>query len=140
MLGHPREIPCVTHAIPTGRSYVLIVADLAGHAWRGVWRQLLAQSLLAVDHEGDGTLALTENSRDVLKGERTLMFRRESEKKSRSAKSASSRSKDSGIVLPPDAQQRFENLRIWRSEVASGHGAPAYVIFHDGTMQIGRAS
>src|SRR3546814_8150760 len=63
------------------------------------------------------------------------MFRRESEKKSRSAKSASSRSKDSGIVLPPDAQQRFENLRIWRSEVARGHGVPAYVIFHDATLR-----
>src|SRR3546814_4096129 len=63
------------------------------------------------------------------------MVRRESEKKSRSAKAASSRSKDSGIGLPPYAQQRFENWRIWRSEVARGHGVPAYVIFHDATLR-----
>jgi ATP-dependent DNA helicase RecQ len=112
-----------------------IGADLSEQAWRGVLRQLLAQSLLAVDHEGYGTLALTEGSRDVLKGERTLMFRREPEKKARSTRSASTRGKDAGIVLPPDAQLRFENLRAWRSEVARGHGVPAYVIFHDATLR-----
>jgi ATP-dependent DNA helicase RecQ len=112
-----------------------IGADLSEQAWRGVLRQLLAQSLLAVDHEGYGTLALTESSRDVLKGDRTLMFRREPEKKARSTRSASTRGKDAGIVLPPDAQQRFENLRVWRAEVARGHGVPAYVIFHDATLR-----
>ncbi len=112
-----------------------IGADLSEQAWRGVLRQLLAQSLLAVDHEGYGTLALTDSSRDVLKGERTLMFRREPEKKPRSSKSANARGKDAGIVLPPDAQQRFENLRVWRAEVARGHGVPAYVIFHDATLR-----
>jgi len=112
-----------------------IGADLSEQAWRGVLRQLLAQSLLAVDHEGYGTLALTESSRDVLKGERTLMFRREPEKKARSTRSASTRGKDAGIVLPPDAQHRFENLRVWRAEVARGHGVPAYVIFHDATLR-----
>ncbi|NYT58864.1 DNA helicase RecQ [Alcaligenaceae bacterium] len=109
--------------------------DLSEQAWRGVLRQLLAQSLLAVDHEGYGTLALTEGSRAVLKGEKQLMFRREPEKKSRNGRSAGTRSKDAGIVLPPDAQQRFENLRTWRAEVARSHGVPAYVIFHDATLR-----
>lgn len=109
--------------------------DLSEQAWRGVLRQLLAQSLLAVDHEGYGTLALTEDSRAVLKGEKTLMFRREPEKKSRNGRTASTRSKDAGIVLPPDAQQRFEDLRAWRAEVARSHGVPAYVIFHDATLR-----
>ncbi|NYT85338.1 DNA helicase RecQ [Pollutimonas harenae] len=112
-----------------------IGGDLSEQAWRGVLRQLLAQSLLAVDHEGYGTLALTEGSREVLKGERTLMFRREPEKKARNGRAASTRSKDAGIVLPPDAQQRFEDLRAWRAEVARSHGVPAYVIFHDATLR-----
>ena len=113
-----------------------IGADLSEQAWRGVLRQLLAQSLLAVDHEGYGTLALTDASRDVLKGDKTLLFRRESEKKPRSSRSSSASSrKDAGIVLPPEAQQRFENLRAWRSEVARSHGVPAYVIFHDATLR-----
>ncbi|RTZ42295.1 DNA helicase RecQ [Candidimonas sp. SYP-B2681] len=112
-----------------------IGADLSEQAWRGVLRQLLAQSLLAVDSEGYGTLALTDASREVLKGERTLMFRRESEKKARNSRTASTRSKAAEIVLPGEAQQRFENLRLWRSEVARSHGVPAYVIFHDATLR-----
>lgn len=110
-------------------------ADLSEQAWRGVLRQLLAQSLLAVDHEGYGTLTLTDDSRAVLKGEHTLMFRRESEKKRSSrSKSGASRNKPD-IVLPPEAQARFEALRAWRAEVARSHGVPAYVIFHDATLR-----
>src|SRR5690606_4795862 len=102
-----------------------------------VLRQLLAQSLLAVDHEGYGTLALTDGSRAVLKGETTLMFRREPEKKARSSRSKSpgTRSRSAEVELPPEAQARFEALRAWRSEVARNHGVPAYVIFHDSTLR-----
>jgi len=110
--------------------------DLSEQAWRGVLRQLLAQSLLTVDHEGYGTLALTESSRAVLKGETTLMLRREPERKARSGRSgAKSKKAGIGIDLPPEAQQRFDSLRSWRSEVARSHGVPAYVIFHDATLR-----
>jgi ATP-dependent DNA helicase RecQ len=109
-------------------------ADLSEQAWRGVLRQLLAQSLLAVDHEGYGTLALTEGSREVLKGERTLMFRREPEKRSRS-RSSGTRRKEAEIELPEYAQASFQALRAWRAEVARSHGVPAYVIFHDATLR-----
>jgi ATP-dependent DNA helicase RecQ len=112
-----------------------IGADLSENAWRGVLRQLLAQSLLSVDHEGFGTLALTDGSRAVLKGEHTLMFRRETEKKARGGRSSSPRAKQAAIVLPPEAQPRFESLRAWRAEVARSHGVPAYVIFHDATLR-----
>ncbi len=111
-----------------------IGADLSETAWRSVLRQLLAQSLLAVDHDGYGTLALTESSRSVLKGQRQLMFRREAEKKSRS-RSASSRAKEAAIALPQAAQARFEALRAWRADAARSHGVPAYVIFHDATLR-----
>lgn len=110
-------------------------ADLSDQAWRGVLRQLLAQSLLTVDQEGYGTLALTESSRAVLKGEITLMLRREPEKKTRGTRDATARRKAADIELPPEAQQRFELLRTWRSEVAKNHGVPAYVIFHDATLR-----
>lgn len=107
-------------------------ADLSEQAWRGVLRQLLAQSLLMLDHEGYGTLALTEGSRAVLKGQTTLMMRREPEKKPRSR--ATSR-QQAVQALPLDAQHRFEALRSWRSTVARDHGVPAYVIFHDATLR-----
>lgn len=107
-------------------------ADLSEQAWRGVLRQLLAQSLLMVDQEGYGTLALTEGSRAVLKGETTLMLRREPERRSRSS---SSTRRNVAEILPPAAQERFEALRSWRAEVAREHGVPAYVIFHDATLR-----
>ncbi|MEQ4619254.1 MAG: DNA helicase RecQ [Corticimicrobacter sp.] len=107
--------------------------DLSEQAWRGVLRQLLAQGLLTVDHEGYGTLALTEASRAVLKGDRTLMLRRESERAAR--KSAARESKPAAVQLPPEAQGIFEQLRRWRGEVARNNGVPAYVIFHDATLR-----
>ena len=106
--------------------------DMSEQAWRSVFRQLLAQSLLAVDQEGYGTLALTEGSRAVLKGQTTLMFRREPDRKNKPARSGSRQALPD---LPAEAQERFENLRRWRSEVARGHGVPAYVIFHDATLR-----
>lgn len=107
--------------------------DLSEQAWRGVLRQLLAQGLLTVDHEGYGTLALTEASRAVLKGEHTLMLRRESERAAR--KSTARESKPAAVQLPPMAQGVFEQLRRWRGEVARNNGVPAYVIFHDATLR-----
>jgi ATP-dependent DNA helicase RecQ len=50
--------------------------ELSEGEWRGVVRQLLASGLLAV--KGDhGTLALTEASAEVLRGQRQVMFRRD---------------------------------------------------------------
>lgn len=108
-------------------------ADLSEKDWRNVLRQLIAQSLLAVDHDSYGTLALTEGSRSVLKGERTLMLRREPPKPARS-RDTSGKAK-SAVSLPPEAEALFTALRAWRGEVARSHGVPAYVIFHDATLR-----
>ncbi|MPS29232.1 DNA helicase RecQ [Pigmentiphaga sp.] len=109
-----------------------IGADLSEKDWRNVLRQLIAQSLLTVDHEAFGTLALTEGSRSVLKGERTLMLRREPAKPARARESSRARA---AVTLPPEAEALFTALRAWRGEVARSHGVPAYVIFHDATLR-----
>ncbi|MDO8693012.1 MAG: DNA helicase RecQ [Sheuella sp.] len=106
--------------------------DLSEQAWRSVLRQLLAQGLLMVDQEGYGTLALTDESRAVLKGARTLMLRREADKP---AKVSSPRVKSLQPDLPRAAQTVFEALRSWRAGIARSHGVPAYVIFHDATLR-----
>jgi ATP-dependent DNA helicase RecQ len=106
--------------------------DLSEQAWRSVLRQLLAQGLLMVDQEGYGTLALTDESRAVLKGARTLMLRREADKP---AKVSSPRVKSLQPDLPRAAQKVFEALRSWRAGIARSHGVPAYVIFHDATLR-----
>ncbi|MGB3394074.1 MAG: DNA helicase RecQ, partial [Stenotrophomonas sp.] len=51
--------------------------ELDSRGWRSVFRQLVAASLLEVEPEAHGGLRLTDASRDVLKGRRQLMLRRE---------------------------------------------------------------
>ena len=112
-----------------------IGADLSDDEWRSVLRQLIAQGLLSVDHESYGTLGLTEASRAVLKGEHTLMLRREAPKPARGrGSSTSGKTKAPAIALPPEAEPIFTALRGWRASVAKEHGVPAYVIFHDATL------
>jgi ATP-dependent DNA helicase RecQ len=108
-----------------------IGTDLSEQEWRGVVRQLLAQGLLAVDSSGYGTLALSEASGEVLRGEREVLLRREPERtSSRKVK----RSK-AAVDLPPGKLDLFERLRSWRAAEAKEQGVPAYVIFHDATLR-----
>jgi ATP-dependent DNA helicase RecQ len=111
-----------------------IGADLREAEWRGVVRQLLAQGLLAV--EGDyGTLVLTDRSASVLRGEATVMMRRESERAAAKARAAKSKSAAPVVDLPAAAVPLFEKLRAWRTGVAREQGMPPYVIFHDATLR-----
>jgi len=106
-------------------------ADLSDQGWRSVLRQLLAQGLLALDHTAFNTLVLTEASRAVLKGERTLMLRQETAPRARKTATP----KRAVVVLPPAAEARFARLRTWRANTARSHGVPAYVILHDAALR-----
>ena len=100
------------------------------NAWRVIVRQLLARGLIDVDVEGMGVLRLNESCRAVLRGEQTLMLRRESKpEKSAKAKSA--------VVLDVEAKDQplFEALRVLRLEIARGKGVPPFTIFHDKTLK-----
>ncbi|WP_269497380.1 DNA helicase RecQ [Castellaniella sp. S9] len=107
---------------------------LSVDAWRGILRQALAMGLLTVDLEGYGTLALTEASRAVLKGERTLMLRPVDAKRAKPRRQRTTTAAQLD-ALPPDALARFEHLRAWRGRTAREHNVPAYVIFHDATLR-----
>ncbi|QFU92226.1 DNA helicase RecQ [Amycolatopsis sp. YIM 10] len=109
-----------------------IGTELSEAEWRGVVRQLLAQRLLAV--EGDyGTLVLTEESGEVLGRRREVRLRREPERVAKAAKVA--KAKREQADLPAEAKPVFELLRSWRAATAKEQGMPAYVIFHDKTLQ-----
>jgi ATP-dependent DNA helicase RecQ len=125
-----------------------IGAELTEGEWRGVVRQLLASGLLAV--KGDhGTLALTDLSGEVMRGERPVTFRRDPPKapappRSRRAAAAKAEGGAAGrpapAELPPEAEPVFERLRAWRTSVAKELGMPPYVIFHDATLRLIAAS
>ena len=110
-----------------------IGADLTDKQWRAVFRQLIALGFLEADAEAYGAFKLTDAARGVLKGEITVSFREEAErprKRDRSKKAAfvsSLHSSASGPLL--------DALRQWRHATAREHGVPAYVVFHDSTLE-----
>ena len=115
-------------------------SDLTELAWRGVFRQLAATGLLAVDVEGFGGLKLTAASRDVLKGGQAVTFRVEEVKKA-TRKTAKGGSRDlpsggragKGSVKPQD-ERLWEALREERLKFSREQNVPPYVIFHDATL------
>ncbi len=110
-----------------------IGADEDETTWRAVFRQLVAQGLLSVDHDSFGALKPTEASRAVLKGEQRVNLRRAIERKGQRKRSAPRA--PAGAALPEAAARGlWEQLREWRSSIARETGVPAYVVFHDATL------
>ncbi|RKZ64346.1 MAG: DNA helicase RecQ [Gammaproteobacteria bacterium] len=97
--------------------------------WRSIFRQLISRNLLAVDFEGHGSLQLTEQCRAVLRGEHTLLLRKESKRAKASRKGRKSyRSDNTANNL------LWEALRHCRKTLAEENNVPPFVIFHDATL------
>ena len=129
-----KKTPKVTQFNHDALSVFGIGTDLTDGEWRGVVRQMLAQGLLIV--EGDySTLALTDASGTVLRGERQVMLRREPKRPEKAARTAKSRPQAALADLPEHAVPVFEKLRTWRGATAKEQGVPAYVVFHDATLR-----
>jgi ATP-dependent DNA helicase RecQ len=107
-----------------------IGAEMDQRQWRSVFRQLVARGFLGVDMEGHGGLHLTASSRAVLRGESTLMLRRDrAPEKRQRAKTERSQ------PLPSEHDAGlWEALRAHRLSLAKAQGVPPYVIFHDSTL------
>ena len=120
-----------------------IGSDLTEVAWRGVFRQLTASGLLAVDVEGFGGLKLTSESRDVLKGAKNVTFRveevRKAVRKSKKGTFAAANEMASG-GRAGKGSVRVEDERLWealreeRLKFSREQNVPPYVIFHDATL------
>ena len=117
-----------------------IGVELNEAQWRGVVRQLLAQGLLAVHGEYQ-TLALTEASSTVLRGQRPVTLRRDipQPRGARASRTASAMpagaSQQATAELSAGQEAVFDRLRAWRGTAAKEQGVPAYVVFHDATLR-----
>jgi ATP-dependent DNA helicase RecQ len=111
--------------------------ELDRRGWLSVFRQLVAQGLAVPDVAGHGGLTLGPGAPEILRGERSVHFRRDS--RDREARPAPPK----GQTPPspgPQAEKLFETLRAWRRDEAQRQQLPPYVIFHDTVLrEIARA-
>ncbi len=103
--------------------------ELSVIEWKSVFRQLIAADLLNIDISGYGGFRLTSKSRPVLKGEKTVLFRRDpiTLKRQKPKKPAT-------VSDNPGVQRIWQCLRELRREIASEQNKPPYLIFHDKTL------
>ena len=107
-----------------------IGAELSEAEWRLLLRHLVAQHIVEVDHATFNVLRLTDASRAVLRGERTIELRHQVAQPSRRKSKQRATS-----AATHEHDPLFETLRVWRATVAKEHGLPAFVVFHDGTLR-----
>ncbi|HOA93665.1 MAG TPA: RQC domain-containing protein, partial [Quisquiliibacterium sp.] len=118
-----------------------IGTDLSDQEWRVVFRQLVALDLAQVDHGAHGALQLTEASRPVLRGERSVQMRRlvvrprggRGQRGGGGGRDAPGRAALAAGLSGAQAEV-FARLRAWRAEQARTQSVPAYVILHDATL------
>jgi ATP-dependent DNA helicase RecQ len=108
-----------------------IGSGMTENQWRGVFRQLVAHGLAAVDIEGHGGLRLTEAARPVLRGERKVWLR----EALATAKVVEKTEIRSSASFSGADKELWEALRQRRAELAEAQNVPAYVIFHDATLE-----
>ena len=108
-----------------------IGSDISDRQWRAIFRQLIALGFLDTDSEAYGALKLTAGARAVLRGEVAVSLREEVERPRRRARGK----RGASAPAVPHADPLLQALREWRLATAREHGLPAYVIFHDSTLE-----
>ncbi len=111
--------------------------ELSGAEWHSVFRQLIGGGMLAVDRDAYGGLRLTAESQAILKGERSLLLRKDiaeaAEKKQGKVKKERSHANKPGLSSPED-EALWARLRECRLDLSRKLALPPYVIFHDSTL------
>jgi ATP-dependent DNA helicase RecQ len=109
--------------------------ELAENDWRSVMRQLIAADLLHADAARHGALRVSPAARPVLKGEMVLRLRaavtkpkREKRVRSRTSAGGTGQSDIANAAL-------LQALRDCRKALANAQQLPAFVIFHDSTLE-----
>lgn len=105
--------------------------ELTPASWRSVIRQLVVQGYLRVDQERYGALALTPDSRAILRGQTAIRLRVDPKETAIAKRAHAATSADS---LSDADRSLWETLRECRRRIATEHGVPPYVIFHDSTL------
>jgi ATP-dependent DNA helicase RecQ len=100
--------------------------DMTRADWTAIFRQMTAQDLIRPDPERQGAFRMTDTARPVLRGEATVIFRRDALMRVRRPVAAT-------LVAEDDAPM-LSALKALRRELAEAARVPAYVIFADRTL------
>ncbi|GAB3100935.1 DNA helicase RecQ [Aestuariicella hydrocarbonica] len=101
---------------------------LSAAHWQSIARQLIVQGYLSNDFERFGALTLTENSRALLRSEKTFHYREQLAEPQQRKKSTSR----NGVSEADRAL--WDALRDCRKQLANEHDLAPYMIFHDATL------
>ncbi len=103
--------------------------------WQSIFRQLVAQDLLAVDIAEHGGLHLTEAGKKFLKEKESLRLCKPAERVRDNGRTRAPASR-TAIAFESDADQRlFVALKEARMALARAQNIPPYIIFHDKTLR-----
>jgi len=105
-----------------------IGADVSASHWQSIARQLIVQGYLSNDFERYGALTLTDNSRALLKSEKSFHYREQL------AEPAERKKKASRNGVSEQDRSLWEALRECRKQLANEHDLAPYMIFHDATL------
>jgi len=106
-----------------------IGTELAAQPWRSMIRQLVVRGYLRVDQQRYGALALTENSRPLLRGDIDIQLREDDK-----TPVAQKKPRRVHREIADSDRDLWEVLRACRQRLADEHNVPPYVIFHDATL------
>ena len=102
--------------------------ELSRTAWAAIFRQMMGRDLVRPDPERHGALRLTDAARPILKGEATILLRRDAVQGK-----AKSKPLARALVSEEDAPL-LSALKAKRRALAEAANVPAYVIFPDRTL------
>ena len=112
-----------------------IGAEHGAEFWRGVIRQLIARGALATASGEYASLSLVADvARPILRGEATVMLRKEPAPRSREPERAERR-RTQALPAEGASPELFEALRQWRADEAKAQNLPPYIIFHDAVLR-----
>lgn len=106
--------------------------EYAAPEWQGIFRQLVAMNLLAVDITQHGGLKLTPQGMAFLKEKQTLQLRHIT----RTKRAKTTKKLATEVPFDNEADgSLFAQLKTLRMELAKAQNVPPYVIFHDKTLR-----
>lgn len=104
--------------------------EYSSQQWDSIFRQLVANGYLTVDMSGFGGICLTEESRFILRGEKTITFRNDPQTKKDKKRKAPQPEETQFLI----DNHLFNKLKELRLQIAKKQGVPPYVIFHDSAL------